>query len=392
MSSSITVNDIFRRYGPTYRQLHPNLSIPERKAMRAIEICRTEVLGGRVEECDCCGHKVILYNSCRNRHCPQCQFMKKEQWILDRKNEVLPFTYFHVVFTLPDELNQIVIKNRRLIYNLMFEKCREARLSVSIDKTYFGARIGFFVILHTWGQKLNQHNHLHCVVPGGGYSETKKKWIQAPDNFLVPVQVLKMRFRSLFLKELKNMYSKNLLYLHGTKFANRITFQRLIDNLFKKEWVVYLKESFRNRESVIEYLARYTHRIAISNHRIISLNNDIVTFKYRDYKDDNKEKFMDLDAFSFIQRFMMHIVPKRFVRIRYFGLLAHRNKKKAIEACREFYHIAEKTETANLKWHEMYMKVTGKKVSSCPACKNGTLMLKEYIPANCYRPPPLEFY
>ena len=199
-----------------------------------------------------------------------------------------------------------------------------------------------------------------------------------------------MRFRSLFLKELKNMYSKNLLYLHGTKFANRITFQRLIDNLFKKEWVVYLKESFRNRESVIEYLARYTHRIAISNHRIISLNNDIVTFKYRDYKDDNKEKFMDLDAFSFIQRFMMHIVPKRFVRIRYFGLLAHRNKKKAIESCREFYHIAEKTETANLKWHEMYMKVTGKKVSSCPACKNGTLMLKEYISANCCRPPPVE--
>ena len=384
MSSSITVNDIFRKYGHEYRILYPNLSLHEKKVMRAIEICRTEALGGRIEECDHCGHKVVLYNSCRNRHCPQCQFMKKEQWIMARKKEILPFTYFHVVFTLPDKLNSIVIKNQKIIYNLFFQKCRETLLSIGEEKKYLGAKIGFFSILHTWGQKLNFHPHLHCVVPGGGYSETKNKWIQSSHNFLFPVQVLKIRFRSLFLKGLKELYRTNKLYLNGTPYLNSITFQNLIDTLFKKEWVIYLKESFKNNDSVIEYLARYTHRIAISNHRIISLKNDIVTFKYRDYKDNNKEKNMEMQALSFMRYFMIHVVPRRFVRIRYYGLLSHRNKKKAIEECRNFFKIIYKDKEVKLEWSDIYLKVTGKNIHLCPACKKGTLILKEYIPEKRY--------
>lgn len=356
--------------------------------MRSIEICRTEALGGRVEQCSACGHKVILYNSCRNRHCPQCQSMKKEKWIIERKNEVLPFTYFHIVFTLPDKLNPVVIRNKRIIYNLLFDKCRETLLSVSADEKYFGADIGFFSILHTWGQKMNLHPHLHCVVPGGGYSDKKQKWIYAPNNYFVPVQVLKMRFRSLFLQGLKELYRAGKLYLQGTEFSGNKEFQSMIDFLFASDWVVYLKESFQGKESVIEYLARYTHRIAISNHRIVSVNDDLVRFRYRDYADENKEKIMELPAESFINRFMMHIVPKRFVRIRYFGFLSHRNKKKAVAACREFYGIKKKNDIVPQSWHEIYLKVTGRNISCCPACKSGKLIVKEILEPVRYRSPP----
>jgi len=314
--------------------------------------------------------------------------MKKEKWILERKNEVLPFTYFHIVFTIPDTLNSLVIRNKRTIYNLMFDVCRRTLLSVSGDEKYFGADIGFFSILHTWGQKLNLHPHLHCVVPGGGYSEKKQKWIRAPNNYFVPVQVLKLRFRSLFLQRLKELYRENELYLQGTQFTDAKEFQGMIEALFSADWVVYLKESFQGKESVIEYLARYTHRIAISNHRIVDVKDNIVRFRYRDYKDENREKIMELPAESFIHRFMMHVVPRRFVRIRYFGLLSHRNKKKAIEACREFYEIVKNNEMIPRSWCEIYLKVTGKNISCCPACKTGRLVLKEVLEPVRYRSPP----
>lgn len=388
MNSKPTVNEIFREYNRSYLLKHPETTLHKRKVLRSIEICRTEALGGRVEKCGNCGHNIILYNSCRNRHCPLCQSMKKEKWILERKNEILPFTYFHMVFTLPDVLNPIVVRNKRIIYNLMFDKCRETLLSVSADEKYFGAGIGFFSILHSWGQKLNLHPHLHCVVPGGGYSEKKQKWIHAPNNYFVPVQVLKMRFRSLFLQALKELFKNKKLYLHGTQYSSDKEFQAMIDKLFSIDWVVYLKESFQGKESVIEYLARYTHRIAISNHRIISSDNGMVKFKYRDYADENKEKVMELPAESFIQRFLMHVVPRRFVRIRYFGILSHRNKKRAIEACREFYKIDKKNEAATESWSEVYFRVTGKDFACCPACKKGKLVVVEILVPVSYRAPP----
>jgi hypothetical protein len=388
MNCSTTVNEIFRDYSSSYLQAYPQTSLLERKVLRSIEICRTEALGGRIEECDCCSHKIILYNSCRNRHCPQCQSMKKEKWILERKNEVLPFTYFHIVFTLPDSLNPVVIRNKKVIYNLMFRVCKETLLSVSSDEKYFGADIGFFSILHTWGQKLNLHPHLHCVVPGGGYSDKRKKWIYAPDNYFVPVEVLKKRFRSLFLQGLKKLYREKQLYLQGTQFYSGKKFQAMIDSLFTTNWVVYLKESFQGKESVIEYLARYTHRIAISNHRIVESKSGVVKFKYRDYADDNREKTMELPAESFMHRFLMHVLPHRFVRIRYFGLLAHRNKKRAIQACLEFYNMRKQKKDIPLTWREMYAKVTGKNLSTCPECRKGKLVIKEIIEPVRYRAPP----
>lgn len=388
MKSTTTINDIFRIFGNSYRAEHPELSLHEIKIMRAIEVCRTEVLGGRVEKCDNCEHEVFLYNSCRNRHCPQCQFMKKETWILERKKDVLPFTYFHVVFTLPHKLNPIVIRNKRIIYNLLFHKCKETLLSVANDKKYFGAQIGFFAILHSWGQKIDLHPHLHCVVPGGGFCEDRNKWIQASQKFLLPKDVLKPRFRSFFLKGLKELNNSGRLYLRGTPFAEKKNFQDLIDSLFADEWVVYIKESFQGKESVIEYLARYTHRIAISNYRILSLKGDMVTFKYRDYKDGNREKIMEMKAISFMQRFMIHVVPRRFVRIRYFGILAHRNKKNAIKSCREFHGVEKKIEDTPKSWCEIYYITTGRKVTACPVCTTGTLVLKGLIPENTYRAPP----
>lgn len=388
MKSIATVNEIFRNHGETYLLKYPQVTLHEKKVMRSIQICRTEVLGGRVEECGSCGHKVILYNSCRNRHCPQCQSIKKEKWILERKNEVLPFTYFHIVFTLPDTLNPIVIRNKRVLYSLMFDVCRRTLLSVSADEKYFGADIGFFAILHTWGQKLNLHPHLHCVVPGCGYSEKKKKWIHSPNNYFVPVQVLKLRFRSLFLRGLKELYKEEKLYLQGTQFLGAKNFQRMIDALFSLDWVTYLKESFQGNESVIEYLARYTHRIAISNQRIIDVKDDVVRFRYRDYKDNNNEKIMALSADSFIHRFMTHVVPRRFVRIRYFGLLAHRNKKKAIAECLKFHGIKKTEKTVPHGWCELFLKVTGKNISCCPVCKTGRLVVKEILEPVRYRSPP----
>jgi len=388
MSYAATINDIFREYACSYIQKHPEISLHKRKVISSIQNCRTEALGGREEECDSCEHSVIFYNSCRDRHCPQCQSMKKEEWILKRKSEVLTFTYFHIVFTLPDSLNPIVVRNKRAVYSLMFDVCRETLLTVSADEKYFGADIGFFSILHTWGQKLNLHPHLHCVVPGGGYSEKKQKWIYAPNNYFVPVEVLKRRFRSLFLQGLKKLYSEKSLYLQGTEYTDGKKFQAMIDSFFAAQWVVYLKESFQGRESVIEYLARYTHRIAISNHRIVEFKDGIVKFSYRDYADENRKKIMELTAESFMSRFMMHVVPGRFVRIRYYGILSHRNKKRAVEACREFFHIIKKNEKIPETWMEIYLRVTGKNISCCPACKKGTLKVKEIIAPLCYRAPP----
>jgi len=389
MTQPATINDIFRADGESYRKRYPQLSLPEKKVMRSIETCRTEILGGRIEECDACDYEAFLYNSCRNRHCPLCQFMKKEAWIAQRKKEVLPFTYFHVVLTLPHQLNPIVSRNKRLIYDLLFQKCKETLFSVSGDKKYFGAKIGFFAILHTWGQKLNRHPHLHCVVPGGGYSEDKKAWIQTSKKFLLPVDVLKPRFRKLFLKGLKVLHSSNKLYLAGTPYVDPGRFQDLIDSLFSKDWVVYIKKSFHGEEKVIEYLARYTHRIAISNYRILKFENDRVTFSYKDYNDGNKKKIMELSSHSFIYSFLRHVVPQRFVRIRYYGLFANRNKKKAIEACREFHGIEViEEEPAPLHWTEIYLRVTGKKVNACPVCENGTLRMTKMISSIRYRGPP----
>jgi hypothetical protein len=368
-----TINEIFRRFGHEYLKTHPQTSVRERKVLKDIADCRTPELGGRIEECDHCGYKLVYYNSCRNRHCPQCQFLKKEEWIREKQNELLPFQYFHGVFTLPDKLGKIIYRNRRIMFNLLFTTARDTLLSVCKEKKYLGAQIGFFAILHTWGQQLNLHPHLHCVIPGGGFSQAKNKWITCHKNYLLPVEVLKRRFRSLFLKRLKTLYPS--LYLQNTGYESRYRFQCLIDGLFNTEWVCYLKESFKNNSSVIKYLGKYTHRIAISNHRILKLENRMVTFSYKDYKDD-KQKIKTVDVFRFIRMFLLHVVPYRFVRIRYYGLLANRNKQACLDSCREYFGIviADSTEKS---WMELYCELTGEDLSICPKCKVGRLVVRK---------------
>ena len=384
----LTVNDILRAYGQEYRKQNPFLSIHEKKTMRAIELCRTEALGGRIDVCDHCGNTVFLYHSCRNRHCPLCQFMKKEQWIENKKNEVFPFQYFHVVFTLPNKLDTIVLWNKKIIYDLLFGKVKETLLSISEDTKYFGAKIGFFSILHTWGQKLNLHPHLHCVVPGGGYSEKEKKWKKSSKNFLFPVKVLKARFRSLFLTELKKMYKQGELVLSGTDYSRPNEFYKLIDDLFRIDWVVYIKESFNNPDSVIEYLARYTHRIAISNYRIVKVEDDRVFFFYKDYKENNKKKIMSLPVMEFIRRFMLHIVPLRYVRIRYYGLMANRNKKNSLKECYDYFELEHKIKEISKGWDDIFLDVTGIDVHKCPVCGIGNMVCREFLGSKLYRPPP----
>lgn len=385
--NALTVNDIFRTFGDSYREKHPFLSVHEKKIMRAIELCRTENLGGRIEVCGQCGHTVLHYHSCRNRHCPQCQFMRKEQWIESRKNEVFPFQYFHVVFTLPHKLNGIVLRNKKLLYDLLFAKAKETLLSAAENRKYFGAKIGFFSILHTWGQKLDLHPHLHCVVPGGGYDEKTGIWKKSARDYLLPVNVLKLRFRSLFLKGLKELYKQNLLFLPGIGYQS---FQRLVDELFETDWVVYLKESFRNSDTVIEYLARYTHRIAISNYRIIKTENDNVHFSYKDYKENNTRKIMILPAHDFIGRFLLHVLPKRYTRIRYYGLLAHRNKKIKLDSCFAFFKKKRKIREICKGPDELFFELTGIDIHKCPKCGAEMLPETEELPANRYRPPPAE--
>jgi hypothetical protein len=367
-----TVNSILTEYAQEFLARYKT-SDYTKKIIRAIIDCRTEALGGHIQKCDHCGEELTLYNSCRNRHCPQCQFMKKEKWIEDKKNEVLPYQYFHAVFTLPDLLNPIIYRNKRVTYKLLFDKIKETLLSVSEEEKYFGARIGFFAILHTWGQKLNLHPHIHCVIPGGGYSEKKCKWKSCPPDYLFPIKVLSKRFRSLFLCGLKELYKNNHLYLKNSKYKDKKEFQKLIDHLFNIEWIVYLKESFNNPESVIKYLSSYTHRIALSNHRILGVKDRVVTFSYKDYSDNNKKKIMKIDVMEFISRFLLHIIPYRFVRIRYYGLLSLRNKKKSLEDCYAYYEIDyEKKEKRT--WQEIYKDITGNEIDKCPKCKIGKMI------------------
>ena len=372
-----SVNSIFREYADEYLKKYQTDDYTK-KIIRAIIDCRTEKLGGHIQKCDNCGEEIELYNSCRNRHCPQCQFMKKEKWVDEKKKDILPFQYFHVVFTLPDKLNPIVYRNKKIIYKLFFDKIKETLLSVAEEEKYFGAVIGFFAILHTWGQKLNLHPHIHCVVPGGGFLSNQNKWKNAPVNYLLPVEVLKQRFRSLFLVELKSLYYNGGLYLENSIYKDKKNFQNLIDEMFKKEWVVYIKESFKNSDSVIEYLSKYTHRIAISNHRIISVKDGIVTFSYKDYEDNNKKKTLSIPVFQFMKRFLTHIVPYRFVRIRYFGLLSNSTKRKNIDRCREYYKIREK-KSVKRTWQEILKNVTGVDICVCQKCKKGKMIVKDII-------------
>ena len=361
--------------------------------MHAIEICRTREWGGHVEQCDRCGKIRISYNSCRNRHCPKCQFLSKEKWLLEVNRYLLPIQYFHVVFSIPDLLNPLVLRNKKAMYDILFQSSAQTLKELSEDPDYLGAHIGFICILHTWGQNLMDHPHIHCIVTGGGLSPKGTQWITCKKNFFLPVKVLSARFRNKFLTNLKKTHAANELKFPGTieHLNEKPHFQQLIDNLFAKEWVVYCKPSFRESKYVVEYLSRYTHRIAIGNHRIIKVENDRVFFRYKDYACNNKMKIMSVDAFEFIRRFLLHVLPDRFVKIRYYGLLAQRNKNKFLNICCDLLGVSSEgrnvTEIPS-DWQELYLMITGEDITKCPFCGEGRMILIEEIPAKHYIRPP----
>ena len=389
--AQIEVADIFRQFGPAYRQSH-RLPLRHLRAMNAIECCRTAALGGHVEQCDVCGHIRISYNSCRNRHCPKCQSLPREKWLAARKRDLLPVEYFHIVFTIPDLLNPLALRNQRVVYSLLFKAASEALLALSKDPKHLGAEIGFISILHTWGQNLMDHPHLHCLVPGGGLSLDGQRWISSRGGFFLPVKVLSRLFRGKFLFYLKEAYRADKL-----KFVGRIClmgdkreFQKMLDQLYRKQWVLYCKPPFRSPKQLLEYLGRYTHRVAISNHRLVKVEQGKVTFRWRDYGDGNKNKQMSLEAFEFIRRFLLHILPNNFVKIRHYGLLSNRNRKTKLRRCQKILGSIpneKQQSTESESWERLLFELTGIDPRICPCCKKGRMVNREILSPQGHAPP-----
>jgi hypothetical protein len=390
-TGQLEIADIFRRYGPLYRNAHP-MPLNRLRAMRAIETCRTADQGGHVDECEHCGTKVISYNSCRNRHCPKCQFLKKEQWIEARGKDLLPVPYFHVVFTIPDLLNSLVLRNQELLYAVLFRAVTETLAELSEDPKRLGAEIGFISILHTWGQNLMEHPHVHNIVTGGGLSRDGRKWKSCKNDFFLPVKVMSKLFRGKFVAYLKTLHAENKLIYPGSvsHLAQPAAFTALIADLYRKNWVVYCKRPFDGSRGVLEYLGRYTHRIAISNHRLVKIEDDSISFRWRDYADNNKSKIMTVNTDEFIRRFLLHVLPDRFVKIRHYGLLGNRCRRKKLERCKELLSCVDqnKAEQKTETWQEALLRIAGIDVAKCPACGERTMRTIEVMqPARCKGPP-----
>lgn len=369
------VADILRAHGKQFLDQHSKLlDYGHLRVMHAIENCRTAILGGHVDACDRCGHRVISYNSCRNRHCPKCQGAARERWLADRSSELLPVPYFHVVFTMPQQLAPLALQNQRVVYGILFQAAAETLLEVAATPKHLGAEIGFLAVLHTWGQQMQHHPHLHCVVPGGGLSPSHTAWVHSRNQFLLPVKVLSRLFRGKFLAFLRNAQRKGKLHLHGALAAlgRGSGFDGLLNQAYACEWVVYTKAPFGGPEQVLRYLSRYTHRVAISNHRILSMAESSVTFRWKDYAHGNKNKVSTLAACEFLRRFFLHVLPRGFVRIRHFGFLANRHRKALLETCRN--HLPQASPVlAGTDTDAGLMRV------ACPACHLGHLQIIERL-------------
>jgi hypothetical protein len=378
------VADIFRQHGPDFRLTHA-LSPEQRHVMRAIEQCRTSVLGGHVELCDSCDFKRVSYNSCRNRHCPKCQSLAKARWLAARRAELLPVEYFHVVFTLPEQLAMVALQNQRVVYNLLFSTAAETLRTIAADPKHLGAEIGFLAVLHTWGQTLVHHPHLHCVVPGGGLSLDQQRWRSCRQGFFVSVTVLSRLFRRLFVAALLSACEKGQLTFHGSiaYLAQPPAFARLLASVRRLEWNVYAKPPFGGPEHVLDYLGRYTHRVAISNHRLLAFENGNVTFRWKDYRRGNQQRHMTLPADEFIRRFLLHVLPRGFQRLRQFGLLANRSRKQKLARCRKLLGGPDAYTTAPhpppKDYRALYEALSGRSLDRCPACQSGKMFCSEIL-------------
>jgi Putative transposase/Transposase zinc-binding domain len=353
MRPPLEVADVFRAAGSAWRAAHAgHISLAQLKVMSAIETCRTAALGGHIEGCEDCGHRRIAYNSCRNRHCPKCQAVAAREWLAAREDDLLPVGYFHVVFTVPAEVADIAFHNKAVIYDLLFRAASETMLTIAADRRHLGARIGITAVLHTWGSAMTHHPHIHMVVPGGGISLDGERWISSRAAFLLPVRVLSKLFRRLFLTRLHELHAAARLHFFGdhVELNERRAFLRYLAPLRKKKWVVYAKPPFAGPEAVLAYLSRYTHRVAISNRRLISFDETGVTFRYKDYRRDGAERqrTMTLAADEFIRRFLLHVLPQSFHRIRHYGLLASAGRKANVARARKLLAAPAPSETQEL--------------------------------------------
>jgi Putative transposase/Transposase zinc-binding domain len=380
----LEVADVFRTYEKEFfAQWGHVLGPHQRKTFEAIRDCRTAALGGHVEyveQCDTCGHRVISYNSCRDRHCPKCQALARAKWLAERETELLPVPYFHVVFTLPQKIGGLALQNAREIYGILFRAASETLLTIAADPKRLGAAIGFLAVLHTWGQNLHLHPHLHCVVPGGGISPDGWHWIGCKNkSFFLPVDVLSSRFRNLFLIYLRKAFQAGRLKFQGemAALASPAAFEALCRQARRIKWVVFVKPPFGGPEQVLKYLARYTHRVAISNRRLLSMEDGRVAFEYKDYADGNQTKVMTLEATEFIRRFLLHILPSGFVRIRQFGFLANRARGKKLVLCRALLGASAPAKTAVT---EHGREIEERDDRLCPACKIGHMILVRIVP------------
>ncbi len=337
MRPPLEVADIFRRHGPAYIQARDGkIGRVERRVMSAIELCRTSALGGHVEGCRACGTLRVAYNSCRNRHCPKCQGAIARDWLEARAGDLLPVPYFHVVFTLPAEIAAIAFQNKAVVYGILFKSAAETLRIIAADPRHLGAGIGLIAVLHSWGQTLSYHPHLHCIVPGGGPSPDGTRWIACRPGFFLPVRVLSHLFRRLFLQALRAAYEAEQLLFFGDieGLAGPQAFARLLNTVQSRNWVVYAKPPFGGPEQVLAYLSRYTHRVAIANSRLVSMEGGKVTFRWRDYRHGRRLRRMSLDAGEFIRRFLLHVLPDGFHRIRHYGFLANGQRAARLAACR----------------------------------------------------------
>jgi hypothetical protein len=358
--------------------------VGQKRVLRAIELCRTAALGGHLERCDQCGHERNAYNSCANRHCPKCQSLARAEWLEKRQAELLPAPYFHVVFTLPESLATLALQNKREMYGLLFRATAETLQEIAADPQHLGAQIGFFCILHTWGQTLTAHPHLHCVVPGGGISLDGSRWVACRRRrFFLPVRVLSCRFRKLYLAYLEKLYAAGKLRFHGElrHLTRPASFARYLAPLRRRKWVVYAKAPFGGPERVLDYLGRYTHRVAISNHRLKELKDGQVSFTYKDYKHQHQQKVMTLSADEFLRRFLMHVLPNHFQRIRYYGLLGNRHRAENLTRCRALLAMPEPVTQPRRDYRERCQQLTGHDLLLCPQCKIGTMLRIGCIPA-----------
>jgi hypothetical protein len=375
---SIEVADIIRSAGKSFIEKNRSwFSWQHLRVLRAIARCRTAALGGHLDRCSRCQHQAISYNSCRNRHCAKCQTRARDLWLAAREKELLPVPYVHVVFTIPHELSTLALANKKIIYDLLFRASSATLLEIAADRKHLGADIGFLIVLHTWGQNVLHHPHVHCVIPAGGLSLDHKSWVHSSDAFFLPVKVLSRVFRGKFVADLKKAFRRGELTFSGNlkPLAHAPAFRSFLRSLYRNDWVVYAKPPFGGPHHVLHYLARYTHRVAISNHRIVALADGKVTFRWKDYAHHNKQKLMTVTAEEFLRRFLLHVLPHGFVRIRFFGFLAHRRRQSLLPLCRQLLAMAPPLETVPAS-----PDTGGPALWRCPRC-GGPMLLVEKLSA-----------